>query len=206
MRVTRWTSLALSAVVAAVLVTPVRAQEVEIKPAAKVKRDKYVLTAAEIAERPDLANAYDAVRMLRPKFLKPARAKGTMNGGTGRSYRPKLDPMSLGGTSDPTPAAGTSPDPYKPSDTPAGGGSDGSSPYGGSSGGGSNALMPVLYLDDVKQGDATQQSEVEDRLKTVLVADIVEIRYIGGTEASGRYGSGHEAGAILVKTKRLGGG
>ncbi len=201
MRISRWTSLALAAVVAAVLVTPVSAQEVEIKPAAKVKRDKYVLTAEEIAERPDIANAYDAVKLLRPNFLKPTRAKGGMSAGSGGASRPKIDYQSTGGDggSSSGSSAGSTPDPYKPSGTEPGGGAGGSSPYGGSSGGASNSLMAVMYLDDVKRGDV-------DEMKSVLAADIVEIRYMGGTEASGRYGAGHEGGAILVKTKRLGKG
>lgn len=200
MRISRWTSLALASVVAAVLVTPVRAQEVEIKPAAKVKRDKYVLTAEEIAERPDISNAYDAVKLLRPSFLKPTRAKGGMAAGSGAGYRPKIDYKSLGGDGGSSSGgSAASPDPYKPSGTEPGGSSGGTSAYGGSSGGASTSLMAVFYLDEVKQEDVEQ-------MKNVRVADVVEIRYMGGTEASGRYGTGHEGGAILLKTKRLGRG
>ncbi len=199
MRIARWTSFAVAAVVAAVLVTPVRAQQVEIKPAVKVKRDKYVLTAEEIAERPDITNAYDAVRLLRPTFLRPTRAKGSMAVGSTGAYRPKIDFKSLGGTSDPGSGGGGSsaPDPYKPSGTDPTQPSGGTDPYGSSSGGANASLMPVLYLDEIKQ-------EQVEEMKNVPVADIIEIRYMGGTEASGRYGSGHEGGAILVKTKRLG--
>ena len=198
MGISRWTTLALAAVVTTVLVAPVRAQEVEIKPAAKVKRDKYVLTAEEIAERPDLANAYDAVRLLRPTFLRPTRARGGMSAtGSYKGNRPKIDLHSLGGDAPPASGGSTSPDPNTSSGTETGEGAGGSSPYGGSSGGASTSLLPVLYFDDVKQDNV-------DQLKNVLVADLVEIRYMGGTEASGRYGSGHEGGAILVKTKRLG--
>ena len=203
MRNSRWTALAVAALVAGVFVTPVRAQEVEIKPSAKVKRDKYILTADEIAERADIANAYEAVKLLRPNFLKATRAKGSMSAGGSGAYRPKIDFTSLGGTSDPTPKGKpgeSSPESYRPGEP------GGTSAYGGSSGGASNSLMAVLYLDDSRQHDAKEQSAVESRLKGVLVADIVEIRYMGGTEASGRYGSGHEGGAILVKTKRLGKG
>jgi hypothetical protein len=197
MRIVRWTALALAGAVAVTLVTPLRAQEVEIKPPAKVKRDKYVLTADEIAERPDINNAYDAVRLLRPNFLKPTRARGSMSAtGSYSGDRPKIDLHSLGGEAPPpspgAPSAG--PDPYKPSGTETGSGA--SSPYGGSSGGASSSLMPVLYFDDVKQ-------ENVEEMKNMRAADLVEIRYMGGTEASGRYGSGHEGGAILVKTKRL---
>jgi hypothetical protein len=39
-------------------------------------------------------------------------------------------------------------------------------------------------------------------MKNIRVPDLMEVRYMQGTEASGRYGSGHEGGAILVKTNR----
>lgn len=196
MRRLRWTALGLVIAVSVAVVAPIRAQEVEIKPKVKVKRDKYVLTAEEVAERPDIVNAYDAVRLLRPNFLKPTRARGSLSAtGAYSGGRPKPDLHSLGGDA-PAPSPGapsTGPDPYKPSGTDAGSG--GSSPYGGASGGASSSLMPVLYFDDVKQEDV-------DELKNIRVGDLVEIRYMSGTEASGRYGSGHEGGAILVKTKR----
>jgi hypothetical protein len=199
MRISRWCSLALVAAVTVVLVAPVGAQEVEIKPAVKVKRDKYVLTADEIAERPDIVNAYDAVKLLRPNFLKPTRARGSMSAtGAYRGDRPTTDltPKSLHGSGES--GSGSS---GSGGDKPTGmetGSSGGSSPYGGSSGGASASLMPVLYFDEIKQ-------ENVDELKNVRVADIVEIRYMGGTEASGRFGSGHEGGAILVKMKKVGG-
>lgn len=163
----RWTALALAGIAAAVLVTPAVAQEVEIKPAAKVKRDKYVLTAEEIAERPEITNAYDAVKLLRPNFLKTTRAKASYGSG------------SSGGS-------GGAPDPYKP-----GGGTSGGS-YGSSSA----FLTAVLYTDEIKQPDL-------DQLRSVVVGEIVEIRYLAGTEAASRYGSGHEGGAILLKTRKF---
>jgi hypothetical protein len=57
---------------------------------------------------------------------------------------------------------------------------------------------PVLYIDEVKQ------DEVEE-LRNIRVVEILEIKYMNGTQASGRYGAGHEAGAILLTTNRLGG-
>jgi hypothetical protein len=154
-----WTSLALASVIAAVLVAPVSAQE-DSKPAQKVKRDKYVLTAEEIAERPAITNAYDAVRMLRPSFLKQARKTS-----------------NLSQTSDPTMSTDArSTDPY-------GRGAAGS--YVG----------PVLYIDEMKHQSV-------DELKDFRVADVVEIRYLNGTEATTRWGDGHEGGAILLKTNR----
>jgi len=61
----------------------------------------------------------------------------------------------------------------------------------------SGKVPPVLYIDDVKQ------EEIEE-LRNIRVAEIAEIRYLSGTQAIGRYGEGHEAGAILLKTNRLG--
>ena len=55
---------------------------------------------------------------------------------------------------------------------------------------------PVAYNDDVKQ------ESVED-LKNIRIAEVAEIRYMSGNDASGRYGAGHESGAILLKTNRL---
>lgn len=201
MRISRWTSLALAAAVTTVLVAPVRAQEVEIKPAVKVKRDKYVLTADEIAERPDITNAYDAVKLLRPNFLKATRARGSMSAtGAYSGGRPTTDlsSRSLHGSGESGSSGSSGSGDKPPSGAQTGSDAGGSSPYGGSTGGASTALMPVLYFDEIKQ-------ENVEEMKNVRVADIVEIRYMGGTEASGRFGSGHEGGAILVKMKKAGG-
>ena len=173
MRMLRWTSLALAGIAAAVLVAPLAAQEVELKPA-KVKRDKYVLTAEEIAERSDITNAYDAVKLLRPNFLKTARPKGTTGAGSSSAY-PSSGSGSAGST-----------DPYKP-------GGGGMEPAGSNATG---PLTAVLYVDEMKQQDL-------ERLRFVTVPEIVEIRFVSGSEATSRYGNGHEAGAILLKTKKL---
>ncbi len=39
-------------------------------------------------------------------------------------------------------------------------------------------------------------------MKNIRAAEVFEIRYLTGNLASGRYGSGHEGGAILLKTNR----
>ena len=44
-------------------------------PAEAQKRDRYVITAEEIAEKPDITNAYEAVQRLRPNFLRVVRSK-----------------------------------------------------------------------------------------------------------------------------------
>ena len=55
----------------------------------------------------------------------------------------------------------------------------------------------VLYIDDVKQDDI-------DQLRNIRVAEIAEIKYMSGNEATSRYGANHDGGAILLKTNRLG--
>ena len=199
----RWTALAVAGALAAVLVAPAGAQSVDVKPTEKVKRDKYVLTAEEIAERPDITNAYDAVKLLRSQFLKATRAKGGITGNyAGGGYRPDVvgKPVGMGGSgssgSTGTGTGGSSGEP-KPEGglSPGGSSGDKSSEYGSASGG--NSIVAVLYIDDVKQ------TEVEE-MRNVQAAAVVEIRYLTGNQASGRYGAGHEGGAILLKTNRLG--
>jgi hypothetical protein len=161
----RLTSLALAGVIALVLVAPVAAQQEDSKPAQKVKRDKYVLTADEIAERPAITNAYDAVRMLRPTFLKLTRKTANLS----QSSDPSMSTDNTRSTD----------------------------PYGRGAAG--SYVGPVLYIDEMKH-------QTVEELKNFRVADIVEIRFLTGTEATNRYGDGHEGGAILLKTNRAGGG
>lgn len=198
----RWTALAVAGALAVALAAPAGAQSVDVKPTERVKRDKYVLTAEEIAERPDITNAYDAVKLLRSQFLKATRAKGGITGNfAGGGYRPDAvgKPVSTSGGSGSTGSGtgGSSGEP-KPEGGLAPGGSSGdrSSEYGSASGGNSS-IVAVLYIDEVKQ------TEVEE-MKNVAAATVVEIRYMTGNQAAGRYGAGHEGGAILVKTNRLG--
>jgi hypothetical protein len=200
----RWTALAVAGALAVALAAPAGAQSVDVKPTQKVKRDKYVLTAEEIAERPDITNAYDAVKLLRSQFLKATRAKGGITGNyAGGGYRPDAvgKPVSMGGGgssgSTGTGTGGSSGEP-KPEGglSPSGSGGDKSSEYGSASGG-NNSIIAVLYIDDVKQ------TEIEE-MKNVPAPAVVEIRYLTGNQAAGRYGAGHEGGAILLKTNRLG--
>ncbi|MEO8449737.1 MAG: hypothetical protein ABI647_08110 [Gemmatimonadota bacterium] len=151
----------------------------------KVKRDRYVLTQEEMLEHSDIATAYEAVQRLRPHFLKVTRSRGTLGSASMGS-----DPYSP-------------PKPSKQGSASGGGGASGE-PTTSTSGGGEPRGMsgsetsnagPVLYIDDVEQQDL-------EEMKNVRVPDLMEIRYMQGTEASGRYGSGHEGGAILVKTNR----
>lgn len=57
----------------------------------------------------------------------------------------------------------------------------------------SDPPQPVVYLDEVKRGQL-------DFLRTVPVRTIGEIRYLRGLDATTRWGTGHEAGAIMIYT------
>jgi hypothetical protein len=202
MRMIRWTALAVAGALAAVAVAPVSAQSVDVKPTEKVKRDKYVLTAEEIAERPEITNAYEAVKLLRSQFLKTTRAKGGLGTKSeGGGYRPDVvgAPVGLGGSSSGSSgsgSSGSSGEPAKPTSSTGRESGGGTSAYGDASGGGSGSSA-VLYIDDVKQQNL-------EEMRNIRAADVFEIRYLTGNQASGRYGSGHEAGAVLLKTNRLG--
>lgn len=189
MRVHRWTSLVLGGLVAAVLVTPVHAQQVEIKPAAKVKRDKYFILPDEIAEKPDLTNAYEVVKVLRNQWLRVTRGSGGGLGSgasaTSGAYAPpkKCDqgtcPEASGSSGSPVPRESGSP--YAES---------------GASMESAGAAGPVLYIDEVRQ-------ERLDELRNIKPAEIAGIHYLTGNIASGRYGAGHESGAIMLKTVKF---
>jgi hypothetical protein len=190
MRGTRWTSLAIVGVVAAVLATPARAQQVELKPTQKVKRDKYVITAEEIAERSDLRDGYDVVKVLRNQWLRVTRGSGTALSASDPTSTSTKVPTGCAHDPSACPAA-------EPSAAPVP--RERGSPYAdaGASGGGISQAGPVLYIDDIKQ------DRLED-LRTIRPSEIEEIRYMTGNEASGRYGAGHENGAILLKRKKPG--
>ncbi len=53
----------------------------------------------------------------------------------------------------------------------------------------------VVYLDGFRIGGA-------DALRTISSQDVFEVRYLDASEATVRYGTGHPAGAIEVKSKR----
>jgi len=150
----------------------------------KIKKDRYVITIEEIQERPDITNGMEAVRMLRSQWLRSARSKGSFGAAAygNRSYRPAA--KNTGSEDNPrgeqdatSQAANSQRDAMMDADANRKGG-------------------PVLYIDEVKQ-------ESVDELQNIRVAEIAEIRYMSGNDASGRYGAGHESGAILLKTNRL---
>ena len=190
MRMLGWSSLALAGVVAVVCAAPVRAQQVEIKPKEKVKRDKYVITQEEIAEHPDLRDGYDVVKVLRNQWLRVTRGSGTALSGGDQTVSPTKVPT--GCVKDPSACS-----PAQPGSSPVP--RERGSPYGesGASGGGISQAGPVLYVDEIRQDRL-------DDLRTIRPFEILEMRYMTGTEASGRYGQGHENGAILVKRKKPG--
>ncbi|GBD32713.1 hypothetical protein HRbin33_01687 [bacterium HR33] len=53
----------------------------------------------------------------------------------------------------------------------------------------------VVYLDGFRIGGA-------DALRTISSQEVSEVRYLDASEATVRYGTGHPAGAIEVKSKR----
>ena len=157
---------------------------VGVTPATAQKKDRNLIMADEIKERSEISNAYDAVRMLRSPWLRVARSKGGIGSASfgGGSARPSA--KTTGSEDNPT------------------GSIDAASQTANNS---RSAMLdeqaskksgPVGYIDDVKV------EELED-IRNVKAEEVVEIRYMNGNDASGRYGAGHESGAILVKTNRI---
>ena len=192
MRSSRWTALAVWSALAAVAVAPAAAQSVELKSGEKVKRDKNVLTADEIAERSGFMNAYDAVKALRPQYLKRAWTKTTLGsnsdgGGFGANPSPELKPPSREGGGGLKPGSDT---PVYTSGRKSGSSTD---PMGNPKDS-ENLGYAVLYINEIKQ------PSLED-MKTVRVGDVLEIRFMNSSAASSRFGAGHESGAVMLKTK-----
>lgn len=196
----RWTTFALTGMFALTLSVPGAAQSVDPKPtdppkaAAKVKLDKYRLTAEEIAARSDVITAYDAVKLLRPNFLKETRLSGKIGGGykIGESVGPGPPPSrdgSSGGASGGS-SSGSGSDPTRA------GGARGESGSGAFENNPSGKVTAVLYIDEMKQYTL-------DELKNVRAAEVLEIRLLTASEAGARYGTGHEGGAIMLKTNRM---
>ncbi len=152
--------------------------------AAAQKKDRYLITVEEIKEREDISTAHDAVRLLRPQWLKTARSKGSLGSAAFGSAASRPAGRNNGSEDNPTGSideasrtANATRDRMMADDA-------------------NKQSGPVAYVDDVKQ------ESVED-LKNIRVAEVAEIRYMSGNDASGRYGAGHESGAILLKTNRL---
>ena len=58
-----------------------------------------------------------------------------------------------------------------------------------------NVFGVIAYVDDIRLGDVEQ-------LRTVMRATVREIRYIGASDATTRWGTGHSNGVIQVLIKR----
>jgi len=56
-------------------------------------------------------------------------------------------------------------------------------------------VLPVVYVDNVRMGEISA-------LESIPVGQIQEIRYISGTEATTRWGTGVAGGVIHVITKK----
>ena len=186
----RWAPLALAGLFAAAVVAPARAQDVDIKPTAKLKKDKYVITAEEIAQHAELKDGYDVVRLLRNQWLRPSRTSGSALGSFDAPAPSRPSVRGCGRNSTDPACSETSERP-----TPK----ESGSAYADSDGGSAAQLLPVIYVDEIKRTGI-------DDLRALRPADVFEMRFLTGTQAVGRYGSGHENGAILVKTVRFGKG
>ena len=53
---------------------------------------------------------------------------------------------------------------------------------------------PVVYVDGIRAGDLRE-------LLRVRVANVVRIEYLRSNDATGRFGTNHQGGAILVTTR-----
>lgn len=107
-----------------------------------------LITAEEIRAEEGISTAYEAVRRLRPRFLRGR----TGARGTSGATNPRNRVSSAGDTSG-----------------------------------------VVVYLNGVKAGGV-------EVLRRVEAAAVTEIRFIGGRDATTRYGTGHGAGVIEVST------
>lgn len=57
------------------------------------------------------------------------------------------------------------------------------------------AAYPTVYVNDFRAGGL-------DALRSIRVAEIEEIRFISGSDATTRWGTGHGAGVIQVRAVR----
>jgi hypothetical protein len=190
MQSSRWAALAVAGVFALAIALPARAQDVEVKPTAKIKKDKYVITAEEIAGHAELKDGYDVIRLLRNQWLRPTRTSGSAMGAMAPPS-PRVQQPAMGCGRNSTDPACT--------EAPAGTPRESGTAYADADGASSAQFLPVIYIDEIKR-------EGINDLRALRPAEIFEMRFLTGNQASGRYGSGHENGAIVVKTVRFGKG
>ena len=146
---------------------------------AKTKRDRTILTQEEMLENPSVTNAFEAVQRFRPNWLRVTRGAGRIRSQYGDQVRP---PPGGSRPGDPVPGEGAT-----PNATPL------TNRLGGYT---AQATRPILYIDEIKQ------HEFEIELRNLKVGEIREIKYLTGNQASGRFGAGHEFGALLLTTTR----
>ena len=60
---------------------------------------------------------------------------------------------------------------------------------------GPSGTGPVLYVDGARRGSAND-------LRTLRIADIEQMEYMSGNDATTRFGTGHGGGAIMVTSRR----
>lgn len=58
---------------------------------------------------------------------------------------------------------------------------------------------PIVYLDGLRLGGV-------DELRRIRKTELVRIEYLGGGDATLRYGTGHKGGALLLTTRASSGG
>ncbi|HSW30105.1 MAG TPA: hypothetical protein VLH75_11530 [Longimicrobiales bacterium] len=54
---------------------------------------------------------------------------------------------------------------------------------------------PALYVDGIAMAEF-------EAIRTIPLAEVIEVSFMSGTDATTRYGTGHAGGAILVWTRR----
>ena len=135
----------------------------------------FVLTAAEIADVPGITNAHDAVRTLRPSFLRArgstTRIAGGLPGSSGRRG-------GQGQGSQPGSSGGSQPARAGPPTVPEDPG-------------------VIVYIDRQRYGRV-------DSLRDIAIATVEEIRFLNVGEANSLFGMGHPHGVIQVVTRRGG--
>jgi hypothetical protein len=161
----------LAAVAAGVLVcAPLRL------PAQQTSASRSVdVITAEQVERAMVKNAYDAVEMIRPGFLRRAERPQTVYGN--RKGRPDIAPVGRGRETERMFATDRS-----------------SIDASGGDVGRSGAMTVMVYVDGTRVGGVQE-------LKRIPSQDVKEIRFLSASDAQQRYGTGHAAGAIQVTLK-----
>jgi hypothetical protein len=142
----------------------------------------FVLTATEMAAVPSIMNAEDAVRTLRPHFL---RTRGSTT---------KTASGSLG--------AGSASSRRRPGQTPSGQPAEPAQPARDDDTQSARGMTPpedpgvVVYLDRQRYGGL-------QALREIPIATIEEIRFLNVGEANNLFGMGHPHGVIQVISRRI---